>query len=335
MAITIKDVAVLAGVSASTVSRVISDNPRISDETKKNVRCAMKELNYHPNVIARSLANKKTKTIGLILPSIDEDLVINPFFAKVMRGISLYAEKEGYYIIYTYSDNEQDELMHIEKLINGRLVDGIILAMVRKNDACIKYLKSIKHPFVVIGKPENTEEVCFVDNDNFHATYEVVNYLLKKGKRQIAFIGGSKELNVTIDRMEGYKKALQNCGVSINNCMIEEADFTEHSGYEAMNKILQIQIPSAIVTTDDILAIGVIKAIEERQLKDIDVVGFNNTLIAKYHRPSITSVEINGEKLGYYAVKLLINQLNDIDVEIKNYIVETELVERESTEIVK
>jgi DNA-binding LacI/PurR family transcriptional regulator len=331
MSVTITDVAKLANVSPSTVSRVIADNPKISDATKKKVYKVMKEMHYYPNAIARSLVSKTTKTIGLILPNTDEDLFVNPFFIQIMRGISHYAQKKGYYIMYTYSSNEDQEVEYIASLMNSRRVDGIILPTVRKDDKCIAYLKKEDYPFVVIGKPENTDGILWVDNDNFHAMYSVVNYLIQKGERKIAFIGGSPALNVTTNRLEGYKKAMQNIGLKIDENMIEVAEFTEISGYDAMKKILTKSSPSAVVTTDDLIAFGALKAINEISDRHISIVGFNNTPLAAFRTPSLSSVDINSEELGYFAVKLLINKLENDKEDISNYIIDTKLVVREST----
>lgn len=331
MPVNIKDVAKLAEVSPSTVSRVIADNPKISEDTKKKVREAMEALNYHPNAIARSLANKSTRTLGLILPNTDEDLFVNPFFIQVMRGISLYAQKKGYYIMYTYSDDEEEEVNFIKNLINSKWVDGFILTTARRDDKCISYLKEREHPFVVIGKPENVENTLWVDNDNFHAMYTVVNKLIQKGLREIAFIGGPLEMNVTRNRMEGYIRALENCGIDVDHSLIKETNFSEISGYEAMKGILETHKPNAVVTTDDLIAFGANKAIKELAGSSISVVGFNNTPMAAYQTPSLTSVDINGEELGYFAAKLLINKLENRKEKVRSYIVETKLIERDST----
>ncbi|MCB2360061.1 LacI family DNA-binding transcriptional regulator [Clostridium estertheticum] len=331
MSVTIKDVAKLANVSPSTVSRVLADNPRISDETKQRVYKAMKEMDYHPNAIARSLVSKTTKTIGLILPNTDEDLFVNPFFIQIMRGISHYAQKKGYYIMYTYSNNEDQEVEHITSLINSRRVDGIILAVARKDDKCIAYLKEADYPFVVIGKPENADGILWVDNDNFHSMYSVVNYLIQKGERKIAFIGGSPTLNVTINRLEGYTRAMENIGEKLDENMVQVAEFTENSGYDAMKRILSKGRPTAVVTTDDLIAFGASKAISEVAGQHISIIGFNNTPIAAFRNPTLSSVDINSEKLGYYAVKLLINKLENEKQDINNYIIDTKLVERDST----
>lgn len=141
MSITIKDVAREANVSTSTVSRVISNNPRIGEKTKKKVKYVIKKLNYHPNAITRSLANKETNVMGIILTSEVEDLTKNSFFIQLMTGISSYAKQKRYYIMYTFCSTYAEELKCIKDYVNDKLVDGIILSSVKTDDKCIQYLK--------------------------------------------------------------------------------------------------------------------------------------------------------------------------------------------------
>lgn len=331
MAVTIKDVAKLANVSPSTVSRVIANNPRISDATKRIVYEAMEELNYRPNAIARSLANQSTQTLGLILPSTDENLFKNPFFIEVMRGISLYAQKKGYRIMYTYSANPDEEVHFIEDFIQSKWVDGVVLLSVQEDDKCIDYLKSTGFPFVVVGRPEVTDDVLWVDNDNFQATYNVVNHLIQKGCAKITFVGGPLNMNYSRDRLEGFKRAMEVRGLPVKDEDIYEmSDLTIEHGYEAMGKIIEKAEPDAVVTTDDFLAIGVNRYVHEHGMKT-KVVGFNNIPLGEYQTPSLSSVDIDAESLGYQAAKLLINSLKGIENVLNHYIVGTRLVEREST----
>lgn len=330
MGVTIKDVARECNVSPSTVSRVIAESPRISDETKKRVKEAIKKLNYHPNIIARSLANKATKVIGLVLPSEADNLFKNPFFIQVMTGISSYAQKSGYYIMYTFCKTEEQEVQSIKDYVNSNLVDGIILTVARFQDSCIRYLQEIDFPFVVIGRPEDTKNVLWVDNDNFQAMYNVVSKLLINGHRKIAFIGANSELNVSKDRLSGYKQAHKIHGVDINKeIIVEVEEFKEDLGYKAIKEILKKNRPTAIVTTDDLLAFGVNSYLTEENIKEICIVGFNNTPLAEYQKPALTSVDINAKKIGYYASKLLVDKLQN-NIKETHYIVETSLVERES-----
>lgn len=332
MAVTIKEVADLAKVSTSTVSRVLAGNPRISDNTKERVWKAVEDLNYHPNAIARSLANKSTNTLGVILPSRNDDLFKNPFFIQTMTGISKYAKKIGYYIMYTYSKNEEEEVKIIDNYINSKLVDGIILLTSRYEDKSIKNLKSKQFPFVVIGRPENIDNDLWIDNDNFRAMREVVYYLIEKGHRNIGFIGGPSNLYMSRDRYQGYISALQENNIDINiDYIYEMKDFTEECGYLAAKKLFKNKGVTGIVTTDDLLAFGVLKFMKEKSIKDISIVGFNNTPLSEYQNPPLTTVNINADLLGYNAAKLLISSLRNT-LEGKNYfIVDTEIIKREST----
>jgi len=333
MAVTIKDVAKLANVSPSTVSRVIANNPRISDLTKEIVFAAMEELKYKPNAIARSLANQSTQTLGLILPSTDENLFKNPFFIEVMRGISLYAQKKGYRIMYTYSANPDEEVHFIEDFIQSKWVDGVVLLSAQENDKCIDYLKQSEFPFVVVGRPEKTEDILWVDNDNFQATYNVVNHLIQKGCTNIAFVGGPLTMNFSRDRLEGFKRAMEVRGLSVKDQdIIEMPDLTIDYGYEAMKILGEKMKPDAVVTTDDFLAIGANRFIQEHEMST-KVVGFNNIPLGEYQTPSLTSVDIDGESLGYQAAKLLINRLKGIENVLNHFIVGTKLVERDSTKV--
>lgn len=170
--VTIKDVAKEAGVATSTVSRVLSNNPKISDETKERVNEAIKKLNYKPNAIARSLANNKTRILGVVVPSEADDLLMNPFFINAMKGMSVYAQSKSYYITYAFSKDENSELDIMKEITNANLIEGVILLRVKEDDKSIKYLKNINFPFVAIGRPEEIDDVLWVDNDNFHAMYK-------------------------------------------------------------------------------------------------------------------------------------------------------------------
>ena len=203
--VTIKEVAKEAGVATSTVSRVLSNNPKISEETKAKVNEAIERLNYKPNAIARSLANNKTKILGVVLPSEADDLLTNPFFINAMKGMSIYAQNKNYYITYVFAKDGKNEFESIKEITNTNLIEGIILLRVNENDESIKFLNTIGFPFVAIGRPEKTEDVLWVDNDNFQAMYNVVNRLIQKGHKKIGFIGAIKTLNMSKDRLKGYK----------------------------------------------------------------------------------------------------------------------------------
>ena len=297
MKVTIKDVAREANVAPSTVSRVLSDSPKISEETKIKVNKAIKKLNYKPNAIARSLVNNKTKILGVVLPNEADDSFKNPFFVEAMRGMSMSAEENGYYIMYAFSKNDEDELKTIKEFSSNNLLEGLCLLSVREEDKTIKYLKDINFPFVVIGRPDE-EDVLWVDNDNFQAMFKLVDKFIKDGQSDIAFIGGKKSWNVSKDRLSGFKDAFK-----ANNLNYDK--------------------------TDDLLALGANKFLNEEGIEGVKIVGFNNTPMTKYQNPPISSIDINARELGYEATKLIIDYLNGNLVGRKKYcIVDTELIDR-------
>ncbi|MGL5755638.1 MAG: LacI family DNA-binding transcriptional regulator [Paraclostridium sp.] len=330
MKVTIKDVAKEAGVATSTVSRVLSNNSKISDETKDRVNEAIKKLNYKPNAIARSLANNKTRILGVILPNEAQDLLTNSFFINAMKGISIYAQSKDYYITYVFTKENKTELDSIKDIVGANLIDGIILLRAKENDKGISYLKEIKFPFSVIGRPEDSSDVLWVDNDNFQATYNVVNKFIQNGHKTIGFIGAIESLNMSKDRLKGYKMALEINGIEIcKDLILHGKDFNELEGYNCMNELANHNV-SAVITTDDLLAFGVRKLLVNKNLNNISLVGFNDTQLDKYQEPPLASVNINADELGYYATKLLIEKLEDKNLENKHYIVKTEFIERES-----
>lgn len=329
--VTIKEVAKEAGVATSTVSRVLSNNPKISEETKAKVNEAIERLNYKPNAIARSLANNKTKILGVVLPSEADDLLTNPFFINAMKGMSIYAQNKNYYITYVFAKDGKNEFESIKEITNTNLIEGIILLRVNENDESIKFLNTIGFPFVAIGRPEKTEDVLWVDNDNFQAMYNVVNRLIQKGHKKIGFIGAIKTLNMSKDRLKGYKMALEVNGLNYDEeLVIHKQFFKENTGYVGAEELLSKHEVTAIVTTDDLLAFGVSQLLNEKRLEKISLVGFNNIQLSKYQTPPLASVDINADELGYYAAKLLIEKLENEDIVNTHYIVNTEFIERES-----
>ncbi len=332
MHVTIKDVAKRCDVSPSTVSRVIADNPKISDKTKTKVFAAMKEMNYQPNIIARSLANKKTYTLGMIIPCKEEKMFENPFFIQAMRGLSLYAQAKGYYIMYNYCISEADELKTIEHFVSSKWVDGIILTTTRINDKNVEYLFENEQPFVVIGTPEaHRDQILYVDNDNVAAMENVVNRLIEQGHRRIIFAGGEYQFTVNRHRLRGYRQALEKNGLLYDQALVMEGGTVDDKAFKAMAEMLKDIVPDAIVGVDDAIAYGAYKAVREIQGRDIAVAGFNNTTLAIYHNPSMSSVDVNSEELGHMAAELLIDKIESKPIYNNKAIIESKNIEREST----
>ncbi|WP_070119823.1 LacI family DNA-binding transcriptional regulator [Bacillus marinisedimentorum] len=335
MTVTIKDVAHLAKVAPSTVSRVIADSPRISEKTKLRVREAMAELNYHPNFNARSLANKSTQALGIVMPSSANDVLQNPFFPEVIRGISTMAHNKEYALYITTGQTEEEIFEGVVRMVHGRRVDGIIVLYSRKNDRVLEYLYEQGFPFTVIGKPlDHADEIMHVDNDNFNAAYEATEYLIDAGQSRIAFVGGSSDLTVTTDRVEGYRAALVKAGLPQKEEYIVHEEFLREGGREAVSELMSLEEPpTSLVVADDLMAFGVLSRLDDMGFKvpdDVCVISFNNLMLAELSSPALTSVDIQIHILGYEACKCLIEKIDQPDTPAKRVIVPHHIVKRES-----
>lgn len=309
MPVTIKDVAKAAGVSPSTVTRVIQNKSTISDETKKRVRKAMKELNYHPNLNARSLVSSYTQVIGLVLPDDSDAFYQNPFFPSVLRGISQVASENHYAIQIATGKDEKERLNAISQMVYGKRVDGLIFLYAQEEeDPLVKLVAEEQFPFLILGK-SLSPFIPLVDNDNVQAGFDATEYFIKKGCKRIAFIGGSKKLFVTKDRLTGYEQALKHYKLTTDNNRIYFADeFLEEKGYKFSKRLFKHdpQI-DAIITTDSLLAEGVCNYIAKHQL-DVPVLSFDSVNpklnLAAY-------VDINSLELGRVSLETILQIIND------------------------
>jgi DNA-binding LacI/PurR family transcriptional regulator len=331
---TIKDVAERAGVSPSTVSRVISNHPRISEKTKRLVREAMEELGYHPNVLARSLAKKSSEAIGVLIPSTTEEFFMNPFFPELLRGISEVAKREGYDILLSTSDSGKEDVSSLTRMIHGKRVDGVLLLSSRMQDPLMQVLKEHPFPAALVGRPEMDLPIAWVNNDNVDAGYRATRHLIDLGHQRIGFLGGDENMLVTRDRLQGYNQALDEAGIPTDRRLMFASSFMEQGGYHGMTRLLALpDRPSAVVASDDILAFGAMRAAGElgyRIPEDIAVVGFNNVRLSEMSNPSLTSVDVHIYELGTTAATLLIEQMRGQEAAGKSVIVPTQLVVRHS-----
>lgn len=334
MGANIKDVAQRAGVSPSTVSRVLARNPRISRETSERVMTAMKDLNYHPNAVARSLVKKSSETIGILIPSAIGQFLQNPFFPEVLRGIAQIAQQAGYDIFLSTALHGLDDSERFIQMARSKRVDGVILLTARVRDPLLDVVRDSGIPSVLIGRPSEPVGVSWVNNDNRKAAYEVTAHLLRLGHRRIGFIGGSQELVVTLDRLAGYSAALQEQGIAIDPALIYSGEFQEEAGCDGMVRLLALaDRPSAVVASDDVLAFGAMRAAGElgyRIPEDMAITGFNDIPLAKLANPPMTTMNVNVYELGQAAARLLLQQINHAPFGANGITIPHELVVRRS-----
>ncbi|NCU18824.1 LacI family DNA-binding transcriptional regulator [Pallidibacillus pasinlerensis] len=335
MGVTIKDVAKKANVSPSTVSRVLADSPKISEKTKQHVRKVIDELGYHANLNARSLVRKRTQTIGIVLKNSDKEALHSTFAPEVLRGISAICSKYGYSIRLTTGESEEEIFQDVEKMVQGKQVDGIIVLYSKRTDHVVPYLVEREFPFVIIGKPAKyTNEISYVDNDNIQAAMDATNYLIEKCHKRIAFISDDPTYEVAQKRLIGYKQAMQMNHLDVPNEYIHHLKNNYDEGYRLVKKLMSLpEPPTGIVVTDDFNALIVLSVLHELNFNvpnDVSLISFNNSVIADVTYPKLTSVDIQIYQLGFETTQLLIKQLNEPEHTKKSVIIHSVIEERNS-----
>lgn len=333
--VTIKDIARLAGVSPSTVSRVVSNHPRISPETSRKVKAIMEEQGYHPNVMAKSLVSKTTQTLGIMLPRPAEELFQNYFFGELLRGIVTQATRMNYDLLMTTATSSSDEVNTISRLARGRRVDGVLLLASKRDDPLIAFLSKEKFPFVLIGRSEAYPDAAMVDNNNIQTAYDATNHLIAQGHERIGFVSGPPDLTLSHDRLLGYQKALSEHGLETRAEWIVEGEFLQESGFRAMSQFMSLpERPTAMVVIDDNVAFGVLRGLSElgyRVPDDISLVSFNNIALSELASPPLSSVDIGTYQLGYTAVQSLLRVIHEEPIHQNPVIIPHRLIVRESS----
>jgi LacI family transcriptional regulator len=334
--VTLKQIAKELDVSISTVSKSLKDSPEISEDTRQKVRAFAKLYNYKPNLIALSLKNRKTKTIGVIIPEI-----IHHFFATVISGVEHVANLNGYNVIVCLSDESFDkEVINMEMLANGS-IDGFIMSLSKETQQKKDFhhiIEAINQgmPVVMFDRVANDILCDKVIIDDNLAAFEAVQYLINKGFKKIALISTIDYISVGKLRTEGYLKALRNNNIPIDENLILKVEDMDHCA-DKIEELMKNNTFDAIFAVNELFAVTSIKLASKLNLKvpeDLSIIGFTDGMISKYSSPSITTVSQNEIKMGEKAAKMLIDRLENEDEEEEHYkteVIETNLVEREST----
>ena len=335
MAVTIKDVAALAGVSPSTVSRTCKNNPSISEETKERVRKAMAELGYEPNFQASNLASQNSRTIGIILPASAKEVYENSFYLEAIQGISHYCNGRQYMTTIVTGQDEAEILDAVRSMSRSGKVDGFIILYSKKEDPVIDYLFNEGLLYILIGKAtQYTNQTIYIDNDNLLAGREATEYLYQLGHRRIAYLGSDSSLMFSADRKAGYQLALASHQLPVRPEYCVEVKNVSENNEEAIRRLLmQKDRPTAILVSDDILAVSLERVCLENHLaipEDLSIISFNNSLFARLTSPQLTSIDIGAGQLGSEAASQIINHIENPNLLATKIIVPHHLIERDS-----
>jgi len=330
---TIKDVARLAKVSPSTVSRVIAGSSRISPETQARVREAMKALNYYPNANARSLVRRSSNAVGVIIARPAEQAFANPFFPEVLRGIAAELHRHGYDLVLSMTATPEEEQQACLRLLRQQRVDGVILTSSRIRDTLLDKLAAEQFPFVLIGRADQGQAISWVNNDNVAVGEMAVEHLVGRGHQRIAIINGPAELTVSVDRGQGFRQAMARYKLPLPPEYEAEGQFTKEGGYRAMVGLLSLpEPPTAVFCTDDAMAVGALMVLKERGLtRKVAVMGVNDDPLTALLDPPLSTVRIPIFELGMAAANLLLESLKHGVTGPRQVVLPSQLVVREST----
>ncbi|WP_028403085.1 LacI family DNA-binding transcriptional regulator [Ectobacillus panaciterrae] len=329
---TIYDIAREAGVSATTVSKVINNKGRISEKTRKKIMQIMEELHYQPNVLASAMKGKSTYTIALLIPD-----MANPIYAQYLKYIEEYGQELGFNIVMCSTGSDPDkEAKHIA-LLRQKRVDGFIIASIFKNETVLKQLIQEKVPIALMAFERSELPVASVTGDDYLGGYLATEHLLSLGHRRIGIITEEETISGK-ERIKGYEKALLNAGIEVEPSLIVAINDPTIEGAEkhARKLLDREQRPTAIFGYNDVLAIGAMQAAKERGIiipDELSIIGFDNTVMCKIVEPRLSSVAMPIQELGRKAMELLVRQIEGNDNTKQRISLLPELVIRQSTAI--
>jgi LacI family transcriptional regulator len=328
--ITIYDVAREANVSMATVSRVVNGNPNVKPATRKKVLEVIERLGYRPNAVARGLASKKTTTVGVIIPDIS-----SIFFAELARGIEDIATMYKYNIILSNSDQNKEKEFHLLNTMLGKQVDGIVFMGANITEEHVEEFKKSPVPIVLAGSLEDSGQVPSVNINYEEAAYDATKTFIENGHSKIAFVVGIKDEPINLKKLNGYKKALEEKGISFDEQFVVEGDYSYDSGLEAFDRLAELQEkPTAILVGADEMALGVVHAAQDKGYQvpdDLEVISFDNTRLTMMVRPQITTVVQPLYDIGAVAMRLLTKLMNKDKVEDHTVILPHRIETRSST----
>lgn len=338
MAVTIFDVAKKAEVSQGTVSKVLNKkkgNVKISEATRLRVLRAVEELGYYPHAAARQLAMKRAENIGIIACRYTMPFLSNPFYSRIIEGIEKEAWRQDFTlsVSFTLAKDFKDE-SSFPKMVKGNHIDGLIL-MGEMDHNLIFALNRKKIPFILVDHHiEGVEFNCII-SDSVGGAYKAVRYLIELGHKEIGFVSGPLERISFQERFEGYRRALKEAGIEYRKDWVKIGAMG--AGYKTMREMLKLKrIPTAVFAANDNLAIGAMKAIQEKGLRipqDISVAGFDDIDVASQIQPSLTTVRVPKYKMGFLSVREIIKKIKNKDKgdKLTKMILPTQLIKRAST----
>lgn len=323
----IREVAKLAGVSVATVSRAISHPEKVSKASIDKVMRAIDETKYRPNMLARNFRSTRSYSLVVLVPEIS-----NPFFALVIRSIEIHAQKLGYSVLLGDTQDSKERERSYVNLVETHLADGII--QLRPHTAEHPVHENPDFPYINLCGTEDTPGKC-IRIDNVAASKAMARYLMGLGHKKIGLITGLKGNPHTIDRLRGYREALEESGIKYDEQYIAHGEYTIWSGVKAADQLCELdELPTAIMCMNDEMAIGALQSFKSHGLRipqDISVTGFDNIDYSSYCDPPLTTIAQPADEMGRIAVESLIRLIEGEELTHEEHVLDYDFITREST----
>ena len=331
-AATIRDIALVLGISKSTVSRALNDHYDVNPETARKVRELATQIDYHPNLLAQHLKQKRTNTIGVVIPE-----TVNRFFAKAVGGIQEVANRAGYNVMICQSNESLAlERNNLQTLLASK-VDGLLISVSRETNRHdhLQYAIDKEVPIVFFDRIVEELSASQVYSDNYDISFEGTEHLLAQGCKRIAFIAGPQHLYNSRNRLNGYLGALKKHGVSVNESLIVDSNYKVNDVEDYTRYLFNLQQkPDGIFAINDMTALEMMHILKKRGLsipKDVAVLGFNNETICRLVEPSLSSIDHPAFDMGAAAAEILLKQISKNEILQEKRLIKSRLVVREST----
>jgi len=330
MAVTIKDVALRANVSITTVSHVLNKTRFVAATTQQSVIAAVEELNYLPNTVAQSLKGKHTKSIGMLVTT-----TLNPFYAEVVKAVEKYCYLEGYNLVLCNTDGDFKKTDSYLKMLAQKRIDGVIIMCTEYDGDSFTTISSQSAlPMVVMDWGPIDPHLDRIQDNSFQGGYMATQYLLENNHTSIGYIGGPLDKLPALNRYSGFSKAMADAQLNINPEWVIESDFQSEGGKTAMAKILALdELPTAIFVANDMMALGAMCLAQQSGLKipdQLSIIGYDNISFSAYFSPPLTTINQPKNRLARIAVNTLIERLREDRPLGRTHLIEPDLVVRDS-----
>ena len=327
----IKDVALKANVSTTTVSHVVNSTRFVSDKVRHDVELAIRELNYVPSAVARSLKSNTTKTIGMLIPNCS-----NPYFAEIVRSVEDHCFGAGYALILCNTDDDPHRQAAYLQVISEKRIDGTIIISTGEDADLLRLLKGLTIPTVLLDREIREVNCDLVETAHLQGALMATEHLIALGHRRIACLAGPANLNSSVQRIEGWRTALAQSGLAAEaSDLLWQSDFSSQGGFTTMQSILRSpQVPTAVFVCNDLMCIGALSAAHQASVRvpqDMSLIGFDDIELARFASPALSTIAQPKHLIGVTAVDMVLERIQGGRLQARQVILQPELIIRNST----